>query len=109
MPKSGTQIGALTAAAHRIGLSLAEWEARTRAGLKWCYRCRRWLYSMGEHGRFGVDRSRGDWTRSSCRECLRVETNGRRLLKRGPPMHYSEQLRDKLGRFQGRLIPLPDH
>ena len=58
----GSATGARKVAARRIGVSLAEYNARTSAGQKWCGSCRRW------HPRkaFGVDRSRSDGLTTRC-------------------------------------------
>lgn len=70
-------------AAHRHGMSIDQWRRRIAAGLKWCWRCRRWLYAVGPHGKFGRDTSRGDWTRAACRECCRAMANDRWRRIRG--------------------------
>ena len=68
----GSAVGAAKVAAHRIGIDVAEYEARVAAGLKWCSRCKEWHLREA----FGIDRSRGDGLAAACRDSL--EAGGRR-------------------------------
>ncbi len=52
-----------TAAASRLGLSLAEYQARRDAGEKWCTGCKDW-HPVAE---FAHDSSRSDGLRAACR------------------------------------------
>jgi hypothetical protein len=57
------QLGARRAAAARLGMSLADYDARTAAGEKWCTGCKAW-HPVAE---FTVDQTRGDGYKSTCR------------------------------------------
>lgn len=59
---SGNARGAQKAAAVRIGVTVAEYDARRAAGQKWCHPCRRWHPVKA----FGLDRSRGDGRAAVC-------------------------------------------
>lgn len=50
-------------AAARIGIPLAEYDARRAAGEKWCTGCRTWH----PRAHFAMDRSRGDGLTARCR------------------------------------------
>lgn len=95
MPKGGSLSGAIGRAAARIGVSREEWERRTLFGEKWCWRCRRWMH----YTLFGVDRTRGDWTRADCRECCCKASNERSVRRRGEPLKVADQRRDAKGLF----------
>jgi len=60
----GSAVGAAKIAAHRVGIDVAEYEARVAAGLKWCSRCKEWQLREA----FGTDRSRGDGLTAACRD-----------------------------------------
>ncbi len=61
----GSAAGALKTAAARVGLTLAEYEARIANGEKWCTGCKAWL----PRGSFVADLSRGDGLKARCRDC----------------------------------------
>jgi hypothetical protein len=50
-------------AASRIGITLAEYDAKTAAGQKWCGGCKDWH----PRGAFDADRSRSDGLKARCR------------------------------------------
>ncbi len=52
-------------AAGRVGLSVEEYDERTRRGLKWCYFCRGWK----ARETFTRDAKRGDGLAAVCRPC----------------------------------------
>lgn len=58
----GSAAGARRTAATRIGVTLAEYDARLLAGEKWCGSCRTWH----GRGRFELDRSRTDGLSAVC-------------------------------------------
>lgn len=64
----GTKYGCLKAAAKRIGVPFAEYQAKIAAGLKWCTSCRAWH----ELGTFGVDSDRGSGLAATCLDSRRV-------------------------------------
>jgi len=65
----GSAAGVRKASAKRVGVSLAEYEARNQAGDKWCHACTDW------HPRadFGVDRHRSDGLSAVCSKS-RIQT-----------------------------------
>lgn len=54
-------------AATRVGISVDEYRALRRSGLKYCWRCRSWRPVSG----FGPDASRGDGLAARCSSCRR--------------------------------------
>jgi 5-methylcytosine-specific restriction endonuclease McrA len=60
--RMGSRSGVIKQAARRIGVSLAEYEARQSAGFKWCTACKDWQ-SVRD---FAKDRTRGDGRKSTC-------------------------------------------
>lgn len=75
----GSASGVRKQAAKRIGVSLAEYDARLIAGQKWCGRCRRW------HARrlFGADSSRSDGLATTCRVSRVQPSDGPGKAERG--------------------------
>lgn len=59
----GSAAGVLKGAANRIGVTVAEYNQRVAAGLKWCTGCKEW------HSRsaFSQDKSRTDGLASRCK------------------------------------------
>jgi 5-methylcytosine-specific restriction endonuclease McrA len=68
----GSADGARKTAAKRLGLTLAEYEAKVAAALKWCGRCREWHPTAA----FGADLTRGDRLASRCADSQVVNTAG---------------------------------
>lgn len=68
----GSAEGVRKVAAKRLGLTLAEYDARIAAGLKWCGKCREWQPT----GDFGIDRTRGDGLASHCSASTVRSTDG---------------------------------
>lgn len=68
----------LSKAAYAAGVTREEWMAENDRGWKWCWRCRAWVHWT----LFGVDHSRGDWTKHSCRSCSNQYERQRRKAKR---------------------------
>lgn len=58
----GSAAGARKVAAARIGVPLAEYDARVMRGEKWCMACKRWHLRKA----FGRDASRGDGLAARC-------------------------------------------
>lgn len=67
-----------TKAAKAAGVSREVWIAENDRGWKWCWRCRAWVHWT----LFGVDRSRGDWTKHSCIACCNQYEKQRRKAQR---------------------------
>jgi len=65
----GSRLGVMKIAAGRLGLSLEEYRAKRKTGLKWCWKCRSWR----PVSQFNVDRSRGDGLYAACVRCRRVK------------------------------------
>lgn len=61
-----TAMGARKIAAKRIGVTLEEYIANERAGLKWCTAGRHWK----PHSDFHKNPAKGDGLAQSCRRCL---------------------------------------
>lgn len=72
----GSAAGVMKTAARRVGLPLADYEARIAAGEKWCTGCKAWHPVAG----FPVDRSRGDGRRAHCL----IAERGRPRVQRDP-------------------------
>lgn len=60
-----TTEGARKVAARRLGLTLAEYEARQAGGLKHCTKCKDWKSIAS----FNMDKSRRDGLAAKCRRC----------------------------------------
>ncbi|NES68833.1 MAG: HNH endonuclease [Okeania sp. SIO2D1] len=60
-----TKIGALRIAAQKIGVTLEEYIANKKVGLKWCTKCKQWKHIEN----FGKDKSRYDGLNSICKSC----------------------------------------
>ena len=73
-----THEGAVKAQAKKLGIAAAAYEARLRAGLKNCWRCRRWLALRY----FARDRTRGDGRNPSTKSCRNAYVSGRRFCKK---------------------------
>jgi len=61
----GTYTGVIRTAAARLGLSSEQYEAKRKAGLKYCWACANWLPELA----FGLEKGRGDGLHPRCREC----------------------------------------
>jgi hypothetical protein len=60
-------------AATRIGVTLAEYEARRAAGEKWCWRCRSWQWRE----EFPPNASTADGRQAMCGDCKRTYNHAR--------------------------------
>lgn len=70
----GSSNGAIRTAAMRLGISVDDYRAKQKAGLKWCHGCKDWHPCS----KFSIDRSRGDGLSARCR------TSRSRQTKPGP-------------------------
>lgn len=61
----GSRLGVMKIAAKRCGLSLEEYQAKSRAGFKRCIFCEEWM----PFERFKADASRWDGLNAGCSEC----------------------------------------
>lgn len=61
----GSRAGALKVAAGRIGLTLEAYLKHVQAGLKWCYKCKKWKQKPCFH----QDKNRGDGLAAACSGC----------------------------------------
>jgi len=75
----GSRFGITQVAAKRVGLSVLEYQAKRKQGLKWCWKCRLWK----EKEEFDLDKSRGDGRTAICIDCRRVKV--RRQRRHSPP------------------------
>ena len=78
----GSKLGVMKIAAKKTGLSYEEYTAKTKAGFKWCWKCKSWL----QRELFNIDKSRTDGLFATCQSCHRVKVRKKR--KNAAPSIY---------------------